>query len=135
MKGHLDEKVINDTFLINAEQRFPDSTHRINCDEHNTPATFYSRAKGKYQCLKCLLAKEDLAYIDKSSKNYLEEFESIKSFAAKAISENAPNIHTIAQWKKHIRDTLIKVKDKYIEWIESFTNKFFKALKDIDASP
>lgn len=43
MKGHLDEKVINDTFLMNADQKFPESTLRINCEEHNAPATFYSR--------------------------------------------------------------------------------------------
>ena len=85
MKGHLDEKVINDTFLMNAEQKFPESTLRINCEEHNAPATFYSRAEGKYQCLKCLVAKEDLQYIDKSYKKQLEEFENIKSFGAKAI--------------------------------------------------
>ena len=134
MKGHLDEKVINDTFLMDAEQKFPESTLRINCKEHNAPATFYSRAEGKYQCLKCLVAKEDLQYIDKSYKKQLEEFENIKSFAAKAICENAPNIHIIAEWKGQIRDTLIKVKDKYIEWIETFTNKFVKSLNKIEAS-
>ena len=43
MKGHLDEKVINDTFLMDAEQKFPESTLRINCETHNAPATFFSR--------------------------------------------------------------------------------------------
>ena len=31
MKGHIDEKIINDTFLLDAKQNFPESTLRINC--------------------------------------------------------------------------------------------------------
>ena len=80
------------------------------------------------------MAKEDLQYIDKSYKKQLEEFENIKAYASKAICENAPNIHIIAEWKAQIRDTLIKVKDKYIEWIETFTNKFVKSLNKIEHS-
>jgi ribosomal protein S27E len=99
MKGHISQEVINDTFLLDAQQKFPESTLRINCDEHNAPATFYSRAQQKYQCLKCIVAKEDLQYIDKKYKKQLEDFENIKEYAAKAITENAPNIHIIAEWK------------------------------------
>ena len=29
----------------------------------------------------------------------MEEYENIKAYAAKAIKENAPNIHIIAEWK------------------------------------
>ena len=107
---------------------------RINCEEHNAPATFWSRALQKYQCLKCLVAKENLHYIDKKYKKQMEEYESIKEYAAKAIKENAPNIQIIAQWKAQIRDTLLKVKEKYIEWIETFTNKFVKSLNKIEHS-
>mgnify|MGYP001316025019 CR=1 FL=1 len=99
MKGHLEQEVINDTFLLDASQKFPDSTIRINCDTHNAPATFWSRQLGKYQCLKCLVAREDLQYIDKKYKNNLEDFEKIKEYAAKAIKENAPHINIIAEWK------------------------------------
>ena len=95
---------------------------------------FYSRALDKYQCLKCLVAKENLHYIDKKYKKQLEEYEAIKDYAAKAIKENAPNIHIISQWKAQIRDTLLKVKEKYIEWIETFTNKFVKSLNKIEHS-
>ena len=56
------------------------------------------------------MAKEDLQYIDKKYKKQLEEFENIKEYAAKAIKENSPNIHIIAEWKDSIRDTLLRVK-------------------------
>ena len=134
MKGHLEQQIINDTFLLNAEQKFPESTLRINCETHGAPATFFSRQLQKYQCLKCLVAREDLQYIDKKYKKQLEDFEKIKEYASKAIQENAPHIHIISQWKGQIRDTLLKVKDKYIEWIETFTNKFVKSLNKIEHS-
>ena len=80
------------------------------------------------------MAKEDLQYIDKKYKKQLEDFESIKAYAAKAINENAPNIHVIAQWKGQIRETLMQIKKRYIEWIETFTNKFVKSLNKIEHS-
>ena len=134
MKGHLEQELINETFLMNAAQKYPESTLRINCETHNAPATFFSRELQKYLCLKCLVAREDLQYIDKKYKKQLEEFEKIKEYAAKAIRENAPNINIIAEWKGTIRDTLLKVKQKYIEWIETFTNKFVKSLNKIEQS-
>ena len=71
-------------------------------------------------------------YIDKKYKNQLEEFEQIKAYTAKAIVENEPNISIIRKWKEGIRDTLVKVKNEYIEWIENFTNKFVKSLNKIE---
>ena len=134
MKGHISQEIINNTFLMDAKQKFPESTLRINCELHNAPATFYSNKERKYQCLKCIVAREDLQYIDKKYKRQLEEFEKIKEYSKKAIGENAPNIHIIAQWKAQIRDTLLQVKSKYIDWIETFTNKFVKSLNKIENS-
>ena len=48
MKGHISQEIINDTFLMDAKQKFPESTLRINCELHNSPATFYSNKEGKY---------------------------------------------------------------------------------------
>jgi len=84
--------------------------------------------------LKCIVASEDLHYIDKKYKNQLEEFEQIKAYTSKAIQENEPNISIIHKWKEGIRDTLVKVKNEYIEWIENFTNKFVKSLNKIEQS-
>ena len=134
MKGHISKSIIDDTFLFEAKEIYPESTLRINCLQHNAPATFYSKAEQKYKCLKCIVASEDLHYIDKKYKNQLEEFEQIKAYTAKAIIENEPNISIIRKWKEGIRDTLIKVKEEYIEWIENFTNKFVKSLNKIEQS-
>lgn len=134
MKGHVSKSIIDDTFLADAKEIYPESTLRINCQLHNAPATFYSKAEQKYKCLKCIVASEDLHYIDKKYKSQLEEFEQIKAYTAKAIVENQPNISIIRNWKEGIRDTLVKVKQEYIEWIESFTNKFVKSLNKIEQS-
>ena len=134
MKGHISKSIIDDTFLYEAKEIYPESTLRINCEVHNPPATFYSKAEQKYKCLKCIVASEDLHYIDKKYKAQLEEFEQIKAYTVKAIIENEPNTSIIRRWKEGIRDTLVKVKNEYIEWIESFTNKFVKSLNKIEQS-
>lgn len=134
MKGHLSKKLIDDTFLYEAKEVYPESTLRINCEEHNAPATFFSEAENKYKCLKCIVVKSELHYIDKRYKKQLEEFEAIKAFAMKAIVENGPNTSIIKEWKEAIRDTLIKVKSEFIEWIDNFTNKFVKSLNKIEQS-
>ena len=85
LKGHISKSLIDDTFLYDAKEIYPDSTLRINCKIHNAPATFYSKAEQCYKCLKCIVAVQDLHYIDKRYKKQLEEFESIKTFTFKAI--------------------------------------------------
>jgi len=87
-----------------------------------------------YKCLKCIVAQEDLHYIDKKYKKQLEEFEAIKEYTCKAIVENDPSIHIIKDWKESIRQTLIEVKNDFTEWIDTFTNKFVKSLNKIEQS-
>ena len=64
----------------------------------------------------------------------MEEFESIKSYTQKAIVENEVNKSIIKEWKEGIRDTLIQVKEQFVEWIDNFTNKFVKSLNKIEQS-
>ena len=45
MKGHISKSIIDDTFLYEAKEIYPDSTLRINCAQHNAPATSYSKAE------------------------------------------------------------------------------------------
>lgn len=45
MKGHISKAIIDDTFLYEAKEIYPESTLRINCTTHNAPATFYSKAE------------------------------------------------------------------------------------------
>ena len=68
MKGHISKSAIEDTFLFEAKEVYPESTLRINCLTHNAPATFYSKVEQRYKCLKCIVAQEDLHYIDKRYK-------------------------------------------------------------------
>ena len=62
----------------------------------------------------------------------MEEFESIKSYTQKAIVENEVNKSIIKEWKEGIRDTLIQVKEQFVDWIDNFTNKFVKSLNKIE---
>ena len=48
--------------------------------------------------------------------------------------ENEPSITIIREWKESIRKTLIEVKDEFVEWIDTFTNKFVKSLNKIEQS-
>ena len=134
MKGHISKSAIEDTFLFEAKEVYPESTLRINCLTHNAPATFYSKVEQRYKCLKCIVAQEDLHYIDKRYKKQLEEFEAIKEYTCKAVLENEPSITIIREWKESIRKTLIDVKDEFVEWIDTFTNKFVKSLNKIEQS-
>jgi len=45
MKGHISKSAIEDTFLFEAQEVYPESTLRINCQTHNAPATFYSKVE------------------------------------------------------------------------------------------
>ena len=132
MKGHISKSAIEDTFLFEAKEVYPESTLRINCLTHNAPATFYSKVEQRYKCLKCIVAQEDLHYIDKRYKKQLEEFEAIKEYTCKAVIENEPSITIIKEWKESIRKTLIDVKDEFVDWIDTFTNKFVKSLNKIE---
>ena len=45
MKGHISKSIIDDTFLYEAKEIYPESTLRINCTTHDAPTTFYSKAE------------------------------------------------------------------------------------------
>jgi len=40
----------------------------------------------------------------------------------------------VQEWKTNIRKVLLSVKAQFIDWVETFTNKFFKSLHKIDSS-
>ena len=44
MEGHIDQKVMDDTFLVNADHKVPDSSLAINCIDHKRPAVFFSKS-------------------------------------------------------------------------------------------
>ncbi len=38
------------------------------------------------------------------------------------------------KWKADIRKTLIQVRENFISWVDSFTNRFVESLKNIEKS-
>ena len=55
------------------------------CDTHKAPAAFFSEKENRYVCFKCLVASEQLLYIDSSYEKDMEDFEKIKKLTAEAI--------------------------------------------------
>lgn len=81
-----------------------------------------------------MVEEQDLIYIDKNIKKEMEEFESIKILTAEVIKCYAGQGAPIKNWKQQIRKTLIRVREKFIDWVESFINKFVDSLKNIEKS-
>lgn len=132
--GHISKKLLEDTFLLKEEQKYPDCDLNLNCKMHQRPAVFYSKQESEWKCYLCVLDDKGLIYLDKQYKLHQEEFESIKQMTRKTIIENTPNMTLIQVWKTQIRRTLIDVKKDFNEWIDSFTNKFVKSLNKIEQS-
>lgn len=126
--------MIEDTFLVNSKEMYPESSIKINCIPHNAPAVFYSRQQNQYKCFKCLVGEQDLIYIDKRFKKEMEDYETIKMNSGNAIRDNMANTRLIKDWKLNIRKTLFEVKEKFTEWIDNYTNKFVKSLNRIEYS-
>lgn len=40
----------------------------------------------------------------------------------------------VQEWKTNIREVLLSVRAQFIDWVDTFTNKFFKSLSKIDCS-
>ena len=64
----------------------------------------------------------------------MELFEQIREFTCRSVKENDKNTALIHNWKRDIRNTLITVKQNFIEWIDNFTDKFVKNLNKIEQS-
>lgn len=115
-------------------EKIPDCTLAINCEEHNRPAVFFSKAKNTWRCFLCMMTQEGLVYVDKQYKHDMEYYEQIKANTFRAVVENTPSKNLIASWKNQIRDTLFSVRKEFIEWIDSFTHKFVRSLNKIEQS-
>jgi hypothetical protein len=75
MQGHISKQIMDDTFLVNAEQKVPDSSLAINCTDHNRPAVFFSQQKNSWRCFLCMMNEDGLIYVDKQYKHDMEEYE------------------------------------------------------------
>jgi hypothetical protein len=43
LMGHISKKLLEDTFLLKEEQKYPDCDLNLNCKMHQRPAVFYSK--------------------------------------------------------------------------------------------
>ena len=103
MQGHIDQDVMDHTFLVNAEQKVPDSSLAINCKEHNKPAVFFSQQKNSWRCFLCMMNEDGLIYVDKQYKHDMEQFEQIKAATYRTVVENTPYMTLIQNWKTQNR--------------------------------
>lgn len=134
MQGHVDKDLLDHTFMVTADQKVPDSTLAINCEDHNRPAVFFSQKMNSWRCFLCMMSQEGLVYVDKQYKHDMEEYEGIKALTYRAVVENTPAMTLIAEWKKNIRSTLVQVRREFNEWIDTFTHKFVRSLNKIESS-
>ena len=74
--------------LNESENKFPDSSLKIECEKHHIVAQFFSAKANKYKCFKCLVEEQELVYIDKRFKKEMEEFERIKQRTIEAITSS-----------------------------------------------
>jgi len=103
MQGHISKNIMDDTFLVNAEQKVPDSSLAINCTDHNRPAVFFSQQKNSWRCFLCMMNEDGLIYVDKQYKHDMEEYEQIKATTFKTVVDNTPYMSLIQNWKRDIR--------------------------------
>lgn len=89
-------------------------------------ANFIDSNTGLNRCLKCIQGFQE---IDPGTEKFMDEFESIKLAAARAIRENSGTGFKLRDWKQQIRQTLLRVKKDFVTWIDDFTLKFTKQIE------
>jgi len=107
MHGHISKQIMDETFLVNAENKVPDSTLAINCQDHNRPAVFFSQKMNSWRCFLCMMSQEGLVYVDKQYKHDMEDYEAIKAMTYRTVVENTPAMTLVQGWKQNIRSTLV----------------------------
>lgn len=64
----------------------------------------------------------------------MEDFERIKHYTAEQVEFSSTKMNIMKNWRQEIRRILINVRSEFIQWVDSFTNKFITSLKDIEQS-
>ena len=102
------------------------------CEPHQQPAIFFSDQEKKWKCLQCLMKEQNLHYVSDNFQKYLEEFDQIKANTAEIIKNNSKKMDIMKNWKKDIRSTIVKVRNEFVDWIDTFTNSTIRSLKSIE---
>jgi hypothetical protein len=64
----------------------------------------------------------------------MEQFERIKMLTADIVKSKSDQTVPMKKWKSEIRKCLIEVRGTFIQWIDSFTNRFVDSLKNLEKS-
>ena len=101
------------------------------CEIHGSGLNFYSSKEQGFKCLSCLISKEDVQYVDKSYISSLEKYNEIRLRTEQAINTNEDAASDVARWKDDIRDMVMRVRAKYISFIDSFALQLKQNILDI----
>jgi hypothetical protein len=63
----------------------------------------------------------------------LEEFDQIKTKTAEIIKNNSKKMDIMKNWKKDIRNTIMKVRNEFVDWVDTFTHSTIRSLKSIES--
>ena len=101
-----------------------DQSIKMLCEQHKQPAAFFSHQHNRYMCFKCLIAENQLLFIDKSYKSEMDEFLRIRKLTQEAIQSNAKHLDIVPKWKSEIRSRLLFSRKAFNERIERYVDKF-----------
>lgn len=73
-----------------------------------------------------------MIFVNDNYKQQLQEFDQIKNTTHEVIRESSTKMDLMKIWKNRIRTTLIKVRNDFVGWIDSFTNQSINSLKTVD---
>ena len=105
----------------------------LTCEEHKQIAMFYSDQEKKYKCYECLLKQMNLHLVDGSFQKHLEEFDQIKAKSEDIIRSNSKRMNVMKSWKNEIRNSIMRVRNEFVEWVDIFTQSTIKSLKGIES--
>ena len=102
------------------------------CEIHGVGLNFYSSKEQGFKCLSCLISKEDVQYIDKSYISSLEKYNEIRERTEQAIQSNEDAAFDVARWKDDVRDMVMRVRAKYVTFIDEFALQLKRNIMDIN---
>lgn len=64
----------------------------------------------------------NLHQVDDSFQKHNEDIDKVKLKTEEIIKANAKRMNVMKNWKNDIRDNIMKVRNEFVSWVDSFTN-------------
>lgn len=109
-----------------------DMSIQMVCEKHKMPVVFASKEQNKYFCFKCLIANDNLLYIDKTYKSEMDDFIDIKKKTHDVIVRNLDKTDIVDKWKSNIRDKLVQTKLTFNRRIDRYIEMFSERFRHIE---